>query len=213
MTTFAASSAPTLADALLHKNGKAVTSLLTETLLVTAFAGFVALTAQIRIPLPFTPVPITGQTLGVLLTGSVLGSKRGVLSMLLYLVWGAIGLHVYAGGSGGSVHLIGATGGYLLSYPVTAWLVGRLAERGWDRTPKLAICSMLIGSLVIYLMGVVWLAFFVGGIGTAVVKGMLPFLPGDLIKVLLAAMLLPGGWMLVRRIRGEDTPANLSTDN
>jgi biotin transport system substrate-specific component len=204
MTTFATPSAPTLADALIHKNGKATSSLISDVLLVTAFAGFVALTAQISIPLPFTPVPITGQTLGVLLTGSVLGSKRGVASMLLYLIWGAVGLHVFAGGTGGHVHFIGPTGGYLLAYPLAAGLVGRLAERGWDRTPKLAISSMLIGSAVIYAVGVAWLAFYVGGIGPAIVKGMLPFLPGDLIKVLIAALLLPGGWAVARRIRGEE---------
>ena len=181
----------------------AANSLVTDLALVVLFAELVALTAQISIPLSFTPVPITGQTLGVLLAGSALGGRRGAISMLVYLVMGGAGLHAFAGGAAGWWKFVGPTGGYLISYPLAAGIVGKLAEQGWDRTPKLTACSMLIGSFVIYASGVIWLSFYVGGIGPAILKGMVPFLPGDLIKLLLAAMLLPGVWALERRIRRD----------
>jgi len=158
----------------------------------------VALSAQIRIDLPFTPVPITGQTFGVLLVGAVLGTYRGVLSLALYLVEGAMGLPVFAGGAAGAHYLVGPTGGYLVGFVVAAGITGWLAEREWDRRVWMAALAMLVGNLVIYVFGLPWLARFVGP-QAAVVKGLLPFIPGDILKLLLAASALPSAWKLVEK--------------
>jgi biotin transport system substrate-specific component len=173
-----------------------------DVFLILLGSALVALGAQLRIPLPFTPVPITGQTFAVLFTGAVLGSRRGALALLAYLAEGAAGLPVFAGGAGGAAHVLGPTGGYLLAYPLAAALTGWLAERGWDRSPARAFAVMALGSLVIFVLGVGWLSRFVGGLAPALVQGMLPFLPGDLLKNALAAALLPGGWAVVRRVHG-----------
>ena len=162
-----------------------------------------ALCAQIAIPLPFTPVPITGQTFGVLLTGALLGPRLGAASLLLYLVEGCAGLPVFAPGSPlhGAARLAGPSGGYLLSYPFAACLVGYLATRGWDRKPATMLLAMLLGSVVIYAFGAAQLAHFVG-LPAAFAKGVLPFLPGDALKAVLAAGLLPAGWKLLGTRRG-----------
>ena len=167
-----------------------------DALLVLAFSLLTALSAQIAIPLPFTPVPITGQTFGVLLTGALLGPRLGAAAMLLYLLEGSAGLPFFAGGAGGAARLAGPTGGYLLSYPFAAALVGWLASRGWDRRPVTMLAAMLLGSLVVFALGAGWLAHFVG-LSHAVAAGVVPFLPGDAVKALLAAGLLPAGWMLL----------------
>ena len=190
----------TLIDTLLFR-GRTHT-VAADAVLVTLFAGFVALTAQIRIPLSFTPVPITGQTLGILLTGSVIGMRRGALALALYLVWGAIGLPVFAGGVSGTSHFMGSTGGYLLAYPLAAAIVGYLAERGWDRIPSRLAAMLVLGNLSIYVPGVLWLACFVGGIAPAIWLGFVPFIIGDGIKILLALALMPTGWKIVNRIQG-----------
>ncbi len=166
------------------------------------FSGLVALSARIAIPLPFTEVPVTGQTLGVLFTGAVLGSRRGALALLLYLVEGAVGLPVFAPSVAlppGIGRLLGPTGGYLLSFPLVAGAVGLLAERGWDQRLRTAALAMLVGNLLIYLVAVPWLARFTGSLWLALLTGMFPFIPGDLLKIALAAVALPGGWALVRR--------------
>jgi biotin transport system substrate-specific component len=174
-----------------------------EAMLVAGGAALVALAAQLRVDLPFTPVPITGQTFAVLLVGAALGSARGASSLALYLVLGAAGLPFFAGGRCCAVTLLGPTGGYLLSYPVAAWVVGRLAERGWDRRFGTAVLAMLAGSAVIYAGGVSWLALFVGWERT-LWAGLVPFLPGDLLKLLAAAALLPIAWKVVGLVRGPD---------
>lgn len=191
----------TLADVLLPR--KVARTWLTEALLIVLCSGLVAASARLSIPLPFTPVPITGQTFAVLFTGAVLGSRRGALALLLYLLEGAAGLPVFAGGTGGALHLIGPTGGYLISYPLAAGLVGWLAERGWDRQVRRTVAAMLLGNLVIFTLGILQLSLFTHSLTLAFMKGMLPFLPGDLIKIGLAALLLPGGWALVRRLRNN----------
>lgn len=160
----------------------------------------VALSAQVAIPLPFSPVPITGQTLAVLLVGVLLGSHRAGLCMLAYLVEGSAGLPVFAGGKAGIVHLLGPTGGYLMGFVPAAWLVGWLAERGWDRRPATTFAAMLLGNIVIYALGLPWLAHFTG-VERVFVAGCLPFIPGDLIKILLATAVLPWGWKLLNRSR------------
>lgn len=184
----------TLSDAIFP-----ATTLFRDVVLITAFSLITALAAQVAIPLPFTPVPITGQTFAVLLGGALLGAKRGALSMLLYLSEGAIGLPVFAGGSSGFAKLAGPTGGYLIGFVVAAFLVGALAERGWDRRFWSAVAAMLIGEGAIYLFGLSWLARFVPS-GKVFTLGMLPFLPGDLIKILLAATALPSAWAILRRL-------------
>ena len=196
MTALVSRTNTTLADAILKRDGRTLTS---DAALVVLFAGITALAAQIRIPLPFTPVPITGQTFAVLLAGAALGARRGATAMVLYVACGAFGLPFYAGGTGGCAHIFGPTGGYLLSYPLAAAAVGVLAEHGWDRKVVTTACAMLAGSFIIYLCGVSWLAFYVGGLPHAIVQGCLPFLPGDAIKAVLAALALPGAWKVARR--------------
>ena len=161
--------------------------------LVVAFSLLTAISAQAVIPLPWTPVPITGQTFAVLLTGALLGPRLGALSLALYLLEGGLGLPFFAGGAAGAARLAGLTGGYLLSYPFAAALVGWLATRGWDRRPLTMLAAMLLGSVVIFALGAGWLAHFVGP-SHALTAGVLPFLPGDMVKALLAAGLVPLGW-------------------
>lgn len=159
---------------------------------------FVALCAQIRIPLPFTPVPITLQTLGILLVGSLLGSRQGLLSMLLYLALGLVGLPFFSGGQAGVEILHGPTVGYLVAAPLAAMLVGWLAERGWDQRVGTTALSMILGNLVIYALGVAWLSTLIG-LEAAITKGALPFILGDLVKIAVACVVLPGGWRLLGR--------------
>ncbi|HEX8891222.1 MAG TPA: biotin transporter BioY [Pyrinomonadaceae bacterium] len=167
--------------------------------LVVGFSLLVALSAQVIIPLPWTPVPITGQTFAVLLTGTLLGSRLGALAMIAYLIEGASGLpFFYAGGSGVQHLLFSPTSGYLLTYPVAAFVVGLLAERGWDRRFLSAAAAMMLGSLVILLGGWAWLARFVSP-AAAFQAGVEPFLIGDVIKIALAAAVLPSGWAILRK--------------
>ena len=163
--------------------------------LIVAGSLLVAALAQVRLPLPFTPVPITGQTFGVLLVGAVLGSRRGGLSLLLYLLVGGLGAPVFAGGVSGWP--VGPTGGYLLGFVLAAVVTGWLAERGWDRRLSRALLAMLAGHVAIYAVGVAWLALYVGA-DRAIPLGLLPFLPGDAIKLLLAALALPAAWRIAR---------------
>ena len=185
----------TLVDVLLPQRSR---SWLFDIVLVVAFSAFVALSARVSIPL--WPVPLTLQPLAVLFIGAVLGSRRGALTLLLYLAEGAVGMPVFAGGAG-IAYMLGPTGGYLISYPVAAGLVGWLAERGWDRKLVWTAVAMSLGLIVIYAFGVAWLAGFLGDLGTALIQGMLIFIPGDLVKIATAALVLPGGWALARRSR------------
>ncbi len=155
---------------------------------------FVAAMAQVAIPLPFTPVPISGQTFAVLLVGMALGSRRGALALLAYLAEGAAGLPVFAEAKSGLVTLFGPTGGYLFGFVLAAWLVGLLAERGFDRTLPKTLFAMLIGNLAIYVCGVFWLSRFIGALDATLAAGVYPFLIGDVFKALLAAVVLPGAW-------------------
>ena len=171
-------------------------ALLYDTVLTIGGSLFVALSAQVAIPLPFSPVPITGQTLAVLLVGALLGSRRGSLCLLAYLTEGAVGLPVFAGGTAGLVHLLGPTGGYLMGFIPAAFLTGLLAERGWDRRIGTALLAMSAGNAVIYAFGLPWLALFTGG-ERVLALGLLPFVFGDIVKLVLAAALLPSGWKLL----------------
>ncbi|MCS7313753.1 MAG: biotin transporter BioY, partial [Acidobacteria bacterium] len=157
-----------------------------EALMVLSGSLFTALMAQVAIPLPFTPVPITGQTLAVLLVGATLGARRGALSMVVYLAEGLAGLPVFAGGTAGIGRLLGPTGGYLIGFVPAAHIVGWLTERGWDRRPQTAVLMMVMGHGVIYIFGLSWLSQFVG-LAHVLPTGLYPFIPGDLLKVFLAA--------------------------
>ena len=170
--------------------------------LMVGFSLLTAASAQLVVRLPFTPVPITGQTFGVLLTGALLGSWRGFGAMLIYLAEGLAGLPVFAPGALGHAGLgpfLGPTGGYLVAFPLAAMVVGFLAERGWDRTPVRVLAAMAAGSGVIFALGAGWLSHFVGGAQNAILHGIVPFLPGDALKAALAAALLPLGWKLLER--------------
>ncbi|MET0626130.1 MAG: biotin transporter BioY [Pyrinomonadaceae bacterium] len=167
-------------------------------LVVVGFSLLTALAAQVVVPLPFTPVPLTGQTFAVLLTGALLGPRLGALAMLAYLAEGAAGLPFFRGGAGGVGHLSGATAGYLFAFPAAAYVTGHLAERGWDRRFLTAAAAMFLGSLVILACGCAWLSLAVG-VEQAFRLGVLPFLPGDVVKIALAAAALPTGWALLRR--------------
>jgi biotin transport system substrate-specific component len=170
-------------------------------LVVVGFSLLTAAAAQVVVPLPFTPVPLTGQTFAVLLTGALLGPRLGALAMLAYLAEGAAGLPFFRGGAGGVTHFAGATAGYLLAFPAAAYVTGHLAERGWDRRFVTAAAAMALGSLVILACGWAWLALMFKGGAEAFRLGVAPFLPGDVLKVALAAAALPSGWALLRRLK------------
>lgn len=165
---------------------------------VAGMSLFIALCAQIRVPLPFTPVPLTGSTLGVLYAGALLGSRLGPASVALYLLLGAAGLPFFAGGASGWAHFLGATSGYLVGFLPASWLAGRLAQRGWDRDPLTAAALMLVSSVPVFAFGLAGLAFFVPA-GELLPKGLYPFLVGDAAKACLSAALLPAGWRLLGR--------------
>lgn len=179
--------------------------LLTDVVLVAAGAGLIAASAQLSIPLPFTPVPLTGQTFAVLLVGASLGTLRGGSSALLYVLAGIAGAPVYADGAHGWSVVTGASGGYLVGFVVAAALTGRLAERRWDRRFSSALGAILTGNVVIYLVGLPWLAVVLDtSLEKTLEYGLYPFVPGDALKLYLAAMLLPGAWKLVERVRAGD---------
>ena len=156
--------------------------------------------AQITVKLPFTPVPFSGQTLGVLLVGGALGAMLGVASVLLYLLEGAIGLPFFAEGESG-LDVLGfasATGGYLWGFVVAAFVVGWLAKRGWDRGIGSSIGAMLVGEVIIFVIGVTWLAAAVDVPATKALEfGLYPFIVGDAIKLFVAAGALPLAWRLL----------------
>lgn len=210
MTT-AAPTIGTMADRLVPARGPLANPLARDGILIIMGSLLMALCAQIRIELPFTPVPITGQTLGVYLIGALYGPRLGALTLLAYLGQGLLGLPVFAGGTSawspssiaGLPVIIGPTAGYLFAFPIAAAAVGYLAHRGWDRRVRTAIPAMLVGELIILTLGFSWLA-----IATALLTGradlaallgaaVLPFLPGAAVKIGLAALALPGGWWLL----------------
>ena len=168
-------------------------------LLALAGSWLVAGLAQLEVHLPFTPVPVTGQTLGVLLVGSSLGPGLGAVSMALYLAQGAIGLPFYSGGDAGTefLALSSVTGGYLWGFLLSAAVVGALAARGWDRSIRSSIGAMFLGEVVLYAAAIPWLMQALDvPLAEALELGLAPFVIGDTLKVLVAAGLLPIGWRL-----------------
>jgi biotin transport system substrate-specific component len=174
---------------------------LMNVLLVVAASLVTAAAAQLELRLPWTPVTITGQTFAVLLCGVTLGARRAFAAQLVYLLEGACGLPVFAGGAAGAAWLAGPTGGYLIAFPFAAALTGALAERAWDRKPVTMFCAMLAGSVVIFVLGLAQLSRFVPS-GALLSAGLLPFIPGDILKSLLAAGVFPVAWKFVRRFGG-----------
>ena len=166
--------------------------------LIVGGSLFIALAAQVTVLLPFSPVPVTGQTFAVLLIGLLYGSRRGLATVAAYLTEGLAGLPVFAGATGGFVHLVGPTGGYLLGFAVAAYAVGLLAERGWTVGVFRAALAMTLGNVVIYSLGAAWLAVF-AGVQAALAAGVLPFLVGDVTKIVLGATLLPLITAVVRK--------------
>jgi biotin transporter BioY len=185
----------TLIDAAISRTG-----FLWDAVLVIGFACLTAAFAQISFWIG--PVPITGQTFAVLLSGALLGSRRGSLSQLSYLAIGAAGVPYWfaLGGPPGIARLIGPTGGYLFGFVAVAFVVGWLAEREWDRRVWTAIPAMLAGETVLYIFGLLWLLHFVPA-GKVLQVGFYPFVVGDLFKVAAAALALPSGWLILRRFR------------
>ena len=180
--------------------------------LIVAGALFIALTANFAIPVPGSPVPLTGQTFSVLLVGGALGMRRGILATSLYLVIGFF-LPVYAQQASGVSHIasvdggtlvLGATGGYLLGFVIASGVVGRLAELGWDRNLLGAVGAMAIGNVIIYLFGLPWLMAATGmNVADTIKAGLTPFLITDLIKLAIAAGVFPLAWWVVGRRPGE----------
>ena len=190
----------------------AIVIALTANVMLSLQGQTVVLPGDVRVTLPTSPVPITMQTFSVLLVGGALGFRRGILAVALYLALGLV-LPVYAGSSSGldtfvgrddGRWFLGATGGYLLGFLLAGAVVGRLAELGWDRHVGGAVVAMLVGNLAIYLIGIPWLMAATGfDLGTAIDKGLAPFIFGDLFKLALAGIAFPVAWWVVGRRTGE----------
>lgn len=176
--------------------------LLTDAALVVGGAGLIAACAQISFNIPHTPVPVTGQTFAVVLVGAGLGMSLGAASGLLYLLAG-LALPIYASHAHGFSTISGPSGGYLIGMPIAALLTGYLAERRWDRRFSSAVGAMLTGNVVIYAVALPWLYYHLPhtSIATTLSDGLYPFVPGDTLKLYLAAAALPSAWKLVGKLR------------
>ena len=165
----------------------------------------IGLCAHLKVWLPFSPVPVTGQTFAVLMIGALLGARRGCLTVLVYILEGAAGLPVFAVGAGPAV-LLGPTGGYLFGFIPAVYITGRLAENGWDRRIGTTVLAMVLGNLVIYSFGLFWLCCLTGFSTMVLTLGLYPFIVGDMVKIILAAILLPSGWKLLgcSRLTGDE---------
>ena len=178
--------------------------LLADALLVLGGAAFVGLCAQVSYQPAFTPVPYTLQTFSVLLVGAAYGAMLGAASLSLYLILGVVGVPLFAQHKHGWDVFTGATGGYIVGFVLAAALTGYLAERGWDKRFATSVTMMLTGSVVIYACGAAWLHHWLhASWNPTLVDGVYYFVPGDLVKLYLAAAALPAAWQLVRRVRGE----------
>ncbi len=164
---------------------------------VALAVALTALAAQFTVVLPFTAVPFTFTPLVVMLVGAALGSRLGAASQVAYLAAGIAGLQVFAPSvvlPPGAARLLGPTGGYLLAYPLAAFVVGRLAERGWDRAFLSSVAAMLSGLAVIYAGGLAWMVAYTGSFQAAVAQGVVPFVLADVAKAVMAALMLPQAW-------------------
>jgi biotin transport system substrate-specific component len=167
-----------------------------------AVLGAAALTVSAKISVPFYPVPMTMQTYVVLMIGMAYGLRLGAATVALYLAQGAVGLPVFATG-GGIAYFAGPTGGYLVGFLVAAAAMGALADRGWSRSLVKVLAALALGTVIPFLLGVSWLAVFLGDFGKAVAGGLLPFIWGSVFKFALAAATLPFAWKLVERVKSK----------
>ena len=168
--------------------------------LVAAGSLLIAAAAQLKLFLPFTPVPVTGQTFAVLLIAALYGARRGAASAMAYIAMGLMGLPVFSAAPPGPAALVSPTAGFLAGFVAAAWVTGSLSEKGWDRKPWTAALAMAIGSGVIFACGLLWLGRFTGW-ANVLQTGLFPFIPGDLLKIGFATLVLPTGWKLVGRNR------------
>lgn len=189
---------------LTHVTPRAMDRRIVATCAVAIMTLLTVLAAQVSITLPFTPVPLTFQPMLVLLGGAALGARLGAASQILYLTLGIAGLPVFAASPilpQGALRLLGPTGGYLMAYPLAAYVAGYLAERGCDRRYWSSLAAMAAGLAVVFAAGVTWLATFAapaGGFSAALAAGFWPFVGADLIKLAIAAGILPSLWRIVR---------------
>jgi biotin transporter BioY len=185
----------TLIDAILPKVESKTLALVKDIILILIFTLLTAISAKLKIEIG--PVPITGQTFAVLLSGALLGFRRGVLAQIFYLLGGLAGIPWFSRG-GGISYLMSPTFGYIIGFVLAASVVGFLCERGFDRKIDSAILAMFLGNVLIYFPGLLWLSKFVG-FGKVLEIGLYPFIIGDIIKLFLAALILPLGWKLLRK--------------
>lgn len=172
-----------------------LTNIVSEAARLAVFALFISFFARITIYFGSNPVPITGQTLAILVTAAALGARQGTTAIIMYVAMGAAGMHVFAGGGFGLFWQV-ASGGYLIGFVAAAAVIGFLVERGLDKSPGLLL-AMLIGNIVIYVPGLLHLAFWVGWDKT-MEFGLYPFIPGDLAKLYIASLMMPAAWALVK---------------
>lgn len=185
----------TIADLL--RPSEKISAAVYDIALVIGGSLLIALCARVKVLLPFSPVPVTAQTFAVLMIGALLGAKRGGLAALAYIVEGASGLPVFALGGGFAV-LLGPTGGYLIGFIPASYVTGFLAQKGWDRRIGTTILAMIFGNIVIYTIGLLWLSRLMGISKSVLSVGLYPFIAGDLVKIALAAAILPAGWKLLK---------------
>ncbi len=173
-------------------------ALLYDGIIVIAASLLMAILAQIRIPVAISPVPITGQTLGVILLGTLLGRIRGALAMLAYLLEGIAGLPVFAGGAAGLAYFIGPTGGFLIGFVAGAFVCGYLAEKGWNAFFLTSVAAMILGLAAVYYFGLSWMLLYVDS-GRLFKIALIPFIPGEMIKIIAASLLLPLAWRVWKK--------------
>ena len=197
--TTAADRGLTLADFLVPiPVGERLNARVRHILLIAAGAAFIYLTA--RVAIPRDPVPWTGQTFGILVVGGALGARRGFAAVTLYVLLGLIGLPFFAEGRGGSAVILGGSGGYIIGFVVAGTIVGRLAELGWDRRFSGAVAMMLVGTVVIYAIGLPWLSYVRHlSVADTISGGLTPFIVWDTAKLLVAAGIFPVAWWLIGR--------------
>lgn len=198
MTTTVSTGSTTLAGALWPAAGGLDSRALRAVVLAVVGSALIAVSAKINVPM--YPVPMTLQTLAIVLIGAAFGWKLGMATVMLYLAEGVAGLPVFAGPAAGPAYMTGPTAGYLVGFVFAAGLVGWLAERGWDRHPVATFFAMLLGVAIIIALGLAWLSTLIG-FEQAVVAGFMPFAIGELVKCALAALALPGAWALMKRYR------------
>ena len=187
----------TLIEAILPKIENKTISLIKDAFFVLSFAILTGICAKLKIEIG--PVPITMQTFAVLLSGALLGSKKGALSQIAYLLMGLAGVPWFARG-GGMAYSFSPTFGYIIGFILASYLVGWLCERGFDREIKRTILAMLVGNVLLYIPGILWLARFVG-FEKALEVGLYPFIFGDLLKIFLASLFLSISWQLVKKFK------------